>query len=60
MVFLVASLLNILYSVVWIAGVQFIFAIAKNDKFFAFGGVFQQSILKGMFKLYYMYVYVRT
>ena len=45
--FLIASLINILYSVIWIAGVQVIFAIAKNDRFHAFGGVFQQGILKG-------------
>ena len=47
MVFLVASIVNILYSIIWIAGVQVIFAFAKNDRFFAFGGVFQQGILKG-------------
>ena len=47
-VFLIASLINILYSVIWIAGVQVIFAIAKNDRFHAFGGVFQQGILKGI------------
>ena len=46
--FLIASLINILYSVIWIAGVQVIFAIAKHDRFYAFGGVFQQGILKGI------------
>ena len=46
--FLIASLINILYSVIWIAGVQVIFAIGKNDRFYAFGGVFQQGILKGI------------
>ena len=49
-----------MYSVVWIAGVQVIFAMAKNDTFFAFGGVFQQSILKGMINNdIYIYIYIK-
>merc|ERR1712150_212420 len=35
--FLVVSVLNILYSIVWIAGMQLNFSIAENDKFIELG-----------------------
>ena len=47
--FLVISLLNILYAIIWIAGVQVNFAVGTHGNFLAFGGTFQERILQGIY-----------
>ena len=47
--FLVISLLNILYAIIWIAGVQVNFAVGTQGNFLAFGGTFQERILQGIY-----------